>query len=303
MLQIKDIILLHLELVLFVTSAPWILFILIVNLLEWIQIKRLNLTDQLIFGISIATLSSVIIHIMYNSATLVLDTNLSNGLKVISSVLYVASVSCTIWFYTWLSVHFCLKIVNINNYIYIYFQNNFCKIHRIIFFQTVLAALFISLPPAWEETETSLSNNTDFVSNDVPLETVNTFHKITNAYCTVAFLLFCSSASIIIASLFRHMKNIKGKDVGLRPNLGPHLRGAKFVTSLLVQNVIYFTATIMLSYGGKNVHLDHFGAITTSIFYISSSLTLIKGNNKLDKKMDDMLLLCRFTEPQINPTI
>ncbi|KAM8921415.1 taste receptor type 2 member 41-like [Pelodytes ibericus] len=210
-------------------SIPCDLFIFVVELLDWSKSKRLSITDLFLFNISafrillgLLKISRHILLWVYKSYFLV------DYAKMLFAFILPALISSNIWMYTWLCLHFCLKIVNINLKLYIYLQKKFPAIYPFLLLQSVVGSLFSSHLWAWQYINEPFLNQTS--GNSSQIMSYDYILKPTKAFfiaiyvmsCFVAFLLLFGSALTIVISLYRHMKQIQANtDSTMNPNIGP----------------------------------------------------------------------------------
>ncbi|KAG8548482.1 hypothetical protein GDO81_025253 [Engystomops pustulosus] len=198
------------DLISILITIPGYMFIIVVNILDWAKNKRLDVSDQLISGISLL----VVVHrIQYacHSATCKFNetTNTLCGIHL----LYLSLIFCTLLFSTWLAIHFCLKIVNINHKLYIYIQSMFPKMFPWILLPSILASVLVSVSSALEISRNSTSVLQNF-SHFFPF----------SMFSSLCFLMLFSSALNIILSLQRHIRQMQTKTIEFRSQ-GNFLRG------------------------------------------------------------------------------
>ncbi|XP_063802661.1 taste receptor type 2 member 40-like [Pseudophryne corroboree] len=285
MSHIMNIFVLAFDLIAMVASLPENILIFKVNILDLANGKRLHLTDQLIFGLSIfGTLH--LFSILPKDVLFVLDELLIfDAAKKYLAVLFLTVMSCNLWFSSLLCVHYCLKNVICNQQHYIYLQRMFSKFFPWIYIVIVFGCFLMALPPAWE---ISIKNN---ISNDTLSEHCSSIAK---EYATASrFFLAMScvpipvtavTALLIIISLCRHLKQIQHNDQGFQcPSVEDHVQATKTVLSLLTIDIIYFLAVIQLFIPSSKYTYQYAANISLAIIHILKSLVLIKGNRRLEK--------------------
>ncbi|XP_053330335.1 taste receptor type 2 member 40-like [Spea bombifrons] len=300
MITAVGIVLLTIDAVILAASGSCSLFIFAVDLLDLINTKKLKLTDQLIFGISISGILFALLKIYRHVALVfmwgfIFDVN--NGIML---AFYMMLMSFNLWFCTWLCLHFCLKIVNVNNGFYIFLQRRFFKMFPWLYFPSVMGSLLVAIPFAWYGTNSLQMNTTrcDTIGNGSL--TYMTSRKQSNflyAYLvasTLGFVLCSASVVTIIFSLYGHVKKMRLNSEGSRmPTMKAHVHAAKTVASLLFQYIILFTILIIVVFKVDELLCDIF-SIITSVSHLICFLNLIKGNMKLDKALRNILARCPF---------
>ncbi|XP_075699580.1 taste receptor type 2 member 104-like [Rhinoderma darwinii] len=269
---------------------PTNMFILIVNIVNWKKDKNLQQVDQLITSISVCNLAEGMmtsirfLNLIYNSILL----------EDIDFALYVMVCSCNFWFSAFLCVYFCLKIVNVNNTLYIYMQRNFHKILPWLFISAIMGSVLVSVPlvPKFSE---ETSSNSRLNSSAINMQESQTIVTRTNDILTfmilssTATLLFSISAFAIIISLFKHVNQVQQNVGGFRgPNMKAHVQASKTVISLLTTRIIFFFMLIV-----SITSIDNKGSYVIypllSVSKMVNCWILIKGNRNLDKALSYVL--------------
>ncbi|KAG9468210.1 hypothetical protein GDO78_023251 [Eleutherodactylus coqui] len=232
---------------------PANLFIIAVNILDFFQTRRLLLSDLLISGITIANLLfgflKAFLQYYYQWIS---GEHYKIGLHV---ALYLTMN--TLLFSALLSIHFCLKIVNINHRFYICLQRSIPKLFPWIIITFLLGCFFLNLHPVLETNQDCLSNTTKVI-------------QVTNPKCSWALLIIlaiyilgtflCSVSTLtILISLLKHMKRIQENTEGSgSPNMEAHIRAIITITSLLAANILSFTSVFIFAFASKRCDwIDH----------------------------------------------
>ncbi|XP_073493320.1 taste receptor type 2 member 114-like [Phyllobates terribilis] len=286
-----DIIMLIVQFLSLLITFPGYTFILVVNFLDWMKNKRLEISDQLISGISLSTLIYGFLEINYDYIVITKEYfTISASVTLLINILYLSILFCILLFSTFLAIHFCLKIVNINHKLYIYFQRRFSKMFPWIFLPSVSASILVSAPIARRFTQTLFLNSTDALQNPghSALELFLFFIPYI-VLCFLCFLLFVSSTLNIILSLRRHIRQINENIGEFRSEiLEAHVTVMKTIISLFAFNLFYFSLlTIVIV-----THLKQFWSHAFPIIYAMSHILgvpmLIRGSNKLQKKLQSI---------------
>ncbi|MEE6490701.1 hypothetical protein FKM82_015959 [Ascaphus truei] len=264
------------------------MFILGVNILDWTKNKRLSSSDQIIFGLSVLNILQRTLKIC--------SYFIPEHLHLIGtafSVSFMAVIYCNLWFSNWLCVHYCLKIVNMNQRFYIDLQRKFHKMLPWLLILSTLVSCLISLSVALDF-QVPFSPNTTDATVDL------FFQKNCKLCCTIpiyvatsslAFLMSSSSVFAILISLRRHMKRMRQSSDGFR--MGPPVRAAETLTSLLVINIVFFLTLVILIYKDKEATWKNIVNISLAFYPVLSSMVLIRGNIKLKKTF--ARILCCFS--------
>ncbi|KAG8546499.1 hypothetical protein GDO81_018773 [Engystomops pustulosus] len=286
-----------LELFIFCFMIPTNMFIFIVNLLNWIKVKKLLQVDQLITSISACyILEEVIKSIRFIEK--ICDNLL---LLKIHFALSCMVMSCNVWFSTFLCVYFCLKIVNVKNTLYICLQRNFQKILPWLFVSAILGSVLVSLPFILNITKEDPSNiklNTSAINRQSKFALMNIKTKDILSYMTlswIAMLILPISAFTIVTSLLKHINQVQQSFGGFRsPNMKAHVQALSTIISFLVTNVI-----ILLVFSVNVIAHDEIWNYLIYPFYSLSKVVicwnLIKGNRNLKKTLKNIFSILHCT--------
>ncbi|XP_056401101.1 taste receptor type 2 member 50-like, partial [Hyla sarda] len=255
---------------------------------DFCKTRRLPLSDQLILGLS----ASNLLHALQKGYVLykLLFHLARNEYDEITTQVFTYLNMCTLWFSTLLSIHFCLKIVNIHHWFYIGLQKRIPTLFPWITITFLLGFFFLTLYSALEITQDCLLNTTSKVKSMKPGRCSWLFYLFIALSSLFSFLCSVSALTIII-SLCKHMKRIQENTEGSRsPNMDAHIRAIKTVTTLLATNILICTS-VFLAIIIQSILTIPIG-ILISICHIFSSYFLIKGTKKLDKTFLKILNRC-----------
>ncbi|KAM8921412.1 taste receptor type 2 member 40-like [Pelodytes ibericus] len=305
----RELVVCSIGLIRLMASIPGNMFIFIVNIMDLVKHKGLGATEQLITGISMFSLLLELQELSDWFSIMITFKSLYGGeLRKITFIYFLTVMLCYLWFCSWLCVHFCLKIVNISRRCYTSLQRGFSKMFPWLLIPSVLGPILLTFSVAFDMTHLSSSNSTLGISNQVKYSIMLCGKSFCSfqayvAACSLGFLLCSASAVTIISSLYRHMKHMRDNAEGSRsPNVEAHIRAVKTVTSILVLNLIIFTALMLAVFNDHNLDLLIALSFLGSTCHFLSSLNLIKGNNTLKKKLSDIVTYFRrkFRCPALN---
>ncbi|XP_077137174.1 taste receptor type 2 member 7-like [Ranitomeya variabilis] len=288
-----DVIVLAIDVISVLITFPGYMFILVVNILDWIKNKKLDISDQLISGISLFILFHRVLQV---SLGLVVITkgfhSVLQDSKCSINILYMSQILCTMLFSMFLAVHFCLKIVKSSHKVYSYIQHRFPKMFPWILLPSVFASILISAPAAVKLTDVQLQNLTVQSPGSLFLEMLPYFtpYILTSSFCL--FVFFCSALNIIV-SLRRHVKHIHNNSKEFRAQIvEAHVTAMKKVISLLAFNIFFYTLQVFIVV----IHLSQMWNRVYPSFYalchVTGLVILIRGSNKLLIKLQFIWLNC-----------
>uniref|UniRef100_A0A8C5R820 Taste receptor type 2 n=1 Tax=Leptobrachium leishanense TaxID=445787 RepID=A0A8C5R820_9ANUR len=286
--QIIEILLNGIEFIILGVSGSVNMFIFIVNLIDLIKNKTLLVTDQLIFGIS----SINLLFCAMKPYTFILAMKRSKSVNsdiadMFTWVIMLSRNCCNLWLSDLICLHFCFKLVNFKQKIYIYLQQRFHKMFPWIFLPIILVSCLVTIPLYFNK-EMFSQNDTFLIK---PEKRSYYFFIPYIAVTALGCILNTFSAMMILISLCKHIR--KMKQGSIIPNMNVHINAAKIVSCMLILNNLSFAMFIsVLLY--DNSKLFSSGLILMSyLFIFIASLNIVKGSNKLAKKLNEVkALLC-----------
>ncbi|KAG8549014.1 hypothetical protein GDO81_023127 [Engystomops pustulosus] len=276
---------------------PCNIFIFMVNILDWKKKRMLQISDVIITGISVSNL-------VYGGMRLL--RCFSSIYNITSTIIVIfgfnlMSVSCNIWFSTWLCVYFCLKIVKIHNSFYIYLQRTFHKMLPWLLVLSVVESLLLSFFLAVN------SSKRQFFDGQLYSPTLNVSTSIQSAevsfslylkFSLVALVLFASSCFTITYTLCRHIKVLKNNKQGFQSSsTEAHIRATIIVVSLFVLCTMLFTNVTIAATKFLADKIRHFIIVLNYVCGVLSYVGLIKGNSKLHKTLRNIIHRLTFSRP------
>ncbi|KAG8536702.1 hypothetical protein GDO81_025819 [Engystomops pustulosus] len=259
------------------------IFIVTVNLLTWIKDKKFSQVEQLITSMSVCNLVEEMLTLM-NVVNIIYN---SSKIRNINFALNFMTMSCNVWFSTFLCVNFCLKIVNVKNTLYMCLQRNFQKILPWLFVSAILGSVLVSVPFILIITEENVSNpklNTSTISWQSDSTFICFKERDILSFLTLswtAVMILSISALAIVTSLFKHMNQVQQSFGGFRsPNMKVHVQALRTIMSLLISNIIILLVlTANISSNG-----NMWSYVIYPFYFISKGVIcwrLIKGNRNL----------------------
>ncbi|XP_069470018.1 taste receptor type 2 member 7-like [Ambystoma mexicanum] len=211
-----------------------------------------------------------------------------------------ALFSCTIWFSTWLSVYYCLKIGNVNQNVFLWQKVSFHKLVPWLLLGSVLESLAMTLPIIWDLEIPFFANQTSYAPQVT--SRCSCIYQVHAAVHLLALAICCCAAVAILLSLWRHVRRMQQNAESFRsPQLGAHLGAAKTVTALLL---LFATCVILIltDVFHENEDRQSPAALVNDILYSAlpslNGFILIMGNARLKKAVCEIILCgkCGKTE-------
>ncbi|KAG9463900.1 hypothetical protein GDO78_020822 [Eleutherodactylus coqui] len=269
------------------------IFIIVVNILDFFKTRKLLLSDLLISGISTANLLHDFLKAFLHYYSQVIS---KEYLKIGLLVTLCLTIN-TLLFSAILSIHFCLKIVNINHRFYICLQRSFPKLFPGIIITFLLGCFFLNLHFSLGANEDCLTNTTLKVIQVKKSARCYWSLFITMTISALGTFLCSVSALTILISLLKHMKRIQENTEGSgSPNMEAHIRAIKTITSLLAANILICTSVFVIAF--SEIILIFLFDVLVSVSHIFSSYFFIKGTKKLEKTLEEILNHCSCFKAQ-----
>ncbi|KAG9465367.1 hypothetical protein GDO78_018438, partial [Eleutherodactylus coqui] len=267
------------------------MFILVVNVLDWRKNKKLDISDQLISGLSALSLIHRISQISFRCTAFIHGNTIFLRLSI--ALMHLSVILCTLLFSTLIAIHFCLKIVNINQNFYICIQRTFPKLFPWILLLLFLASFFISGPVAENMSKQFLnSTNVLLQPRSSPLKALISL-KLYFVFTSFCFLIIVISLLITVVSLYRHIHRIQNNANNFRSEtVEAHVTAVKTLISLLCLDFIYFFLLFVIVLKRHSFVWMNTVTLLLAIWHALGSLILIRGSSKLKKMLLKMWHHC-----------
>ncbi|XP_075175993.1 taste receptor type 2 member 4-like [Anomaloglossus baeobatrachus] len=199
------------------------------------------------------------------------------------TILYFLIEVC-FWHATWLSIYYCLKLVNLPNQFFLQLKRWFSPCVPLLLTGSTIGSFIINLPLLWTLQITFHPNMTGHMLDiDYP-------HIILNLLfgCFFPFLITFSSIVLSIKSLLSHIMKMKNKENNFRrPPLKAHVGAVKTMVSRLVLDLILCLVAmgLLISKLRVDVVVDTFCWLFLMLYSTFQSIIFILGNPKLKTKL------------------
>ncbi|KAM9325039.1 taste receptor type 2 member 40-like [Gastrophryne carolinensis] len=217
----------------------------------------------------------------------------------------------SLWCSTCLCFYYCVKIVNVGRTFLYRVQVRLPAVVPCLLGLSMAMSWMIGLPAYWDLFDTA-QPNANITRNGTHMtyftlnSRCNCLFEIYIFFSTVAFIIIFITAGAIIASLCRHMYQLKKINDGLgNGNVTSHISAARTVTFLLILYLAF--------YGALNAIFSEtleIGTVMFSLCFVAFStfptvnyVILITGNRKLSNTMKQLLGMkssAEHTEPNIS---
>ncbi|XP_069611100.1 taste receptor type 2 member 116-like [Ranitomeya imitator] len=195
----------------------------------------------------------------------------------------------SLWLATWLSTFYCVRLVNIERYIFTAFKTHFDRLVPFLILVSVSIALCCSNSSVY-----TTINNTFNMSKFEKSRNETPFGAMTNNFVTYStlsavgsippFLVFCLSVGLVVDSLLRHMKKMNAQErTGFRePSLHAHWRAIRMMAAFFMFFFFYMMAFNLYGAGKLDKGIQScMAALFIGAYPSVHSVLLVIGNHKL----------------------
>ncbi|XP_041910435.1 LOW QUALITY PROTEIN: taste receptor type 2 member 103-like [Arvicola amphibius] len=274
-------------------------FIALVNILDWVKKRKISLVDQILTALAISR-TAFLFSLVTTLLVALLDPaamTVRRGLKM-HIISWMVTHHFSVWFATFLSIFYFLKIANFSNSIFLTLK---WKAKRVVLITLVvsLIILFINIiviniltdGPKVNTPYRSSSNNT--VDVYVLILLTNTMFTLIPYPVTLITLL------LLIFSLCRHLKNMQCHDKRFRDvSAAAHIKSLQSVVTFLLLYTVFVMSLLFqtwnINFYKKNLMVLFFWS-TTIAFPSGYSCVLILGNRELRQAFLSVLWWLRCT--------
>ncbi|XP_060622671.2 taste receptor type 2 member 40-like [Anolis sagrei] len=271
-------------------------FILVIGYLDWATRKKLPACDMII---SCLSSSRLLLQGTILYSTLSQGTHHWNVLRVQSALLILSSTAC-LWFAACLSAFYCAKIGTFTQRHFLLMKLRISGMVPYLLLGSMLVSLISSVPFIRTDFSVHLCNSTRSpVKNTTGDNTVGSisYFKVFILYLTwvtIPLLFFTASSTLLIASLWRHTKQMRRSMTDFKDlSTQVHNTAIKTLISFLVLYICSFVAEILLGIPSclsrnpwKHTICSFIVAVCPSIH----SILLILFNDRLKQALKGILL-------------
>ncbi|XP_068129262.1 taste receptor type 2 member 8-like [Hyperolius riggenbachi] len=277
----------------FLVPASENIFIALVSLLNWKKNKSLSLTERIIFWLCVLSILDDLRQ-TYSFVHYYLHGAFGNPYRQFTTILFLTLSSSKLWLSAWLCLHYCLKIVQIHHRFYHHLQLRFPRVLPWLLTSSLLGSFLLSFFVESRSTKHhfSLSDKNTTLSDQSHHEKIIRYSAY-GVYTGLGLLVSLLSTFLIVVHLCHHIKNIDiqaGNGGG--PRVRPHVHVVKIVSSLFILNafLFFFINSFILN---RSISMRiYIFQIVASFLNAVTSFNLIKGNSKLDKRLEELTACC-----------
>uniref|UniRef100_A0A8C8VED3 Taste receptor type 2 n=1 Tax=Pelusios castaneus TaxID=367368 RepID=A0A8C8VED3_9SAUR len=213
----------------------------VVNCSEWIRSRKLTCCDMILtsLGISRLFLQCMIF--------------INNFLFAIFYVLWTYLNILSLWFATWLSVFYCVKIANFSHPLFLWLKCRISGLMPQLLMGSLLVSLVSCLPSVYTFQENYTGNSTNILFGNTTVECTYRGH-LSSGLTVMAmlgysfpFFIFIVAALLLITSLWRHNKRMEKHASSSRDTIAKaHVSAVKGLISFIFFYISYFVIGVLL---------------------------------------------------------
>ncbi|XP_071977814.1 taste receptor type 2 member 40-like [Engystomops pustulosus] len=274
-------------------------FIVVVNVHDWLRGQSLNSSDQLVVSLALSNFCFSCI----NAATIVCSIFFSS-LFLKDYVFYALycimsySIYSSSWLSAWLCLFFCVKIISFKDGCMGWLKT---KITAVVPWLIVLSQVFSiasSVPIIWTFTTVYASNVSEGFPSNGTVKVVG--YKIDPTYnmlsllinCFVPFMFVMVTTGHIIVSLCAHTRHMKQNMEDHGPSLKAQQGAARTMLSLLILYLIFYVVELGLGFLSMIDPLYWVCFLLIFSFPTIQSVIFITGNAKMKQTCLKIMKIC-----------
>ncbi|KAJ6653625.1 hypothetical protein lerEdw1_009059 [Lerista edwardsae] len=278
-------------------------FIVVVNCQRWLQSRKMLPSDLLLTALGTARFLFQVVVITEELLYFCYSEFICNNFlweNFFSAWIYFSSAS--IWCATWLSVFYCVKITNFPHRLFLWLRP---RIDMLVPRLIGLSLTVFSLPfaaSAWGmnihcDLTGNMTGNTS-QGEDSYNYRFEILISLQVAFIAINFSICLSASILLLASLWRHTRNLKRSGIATKDfNTQAHINAVNFLLSFLFFYILYVVAvTIALRYSlSLDIVEGLVSDIVLSLCPSTHSIFLILTNPKLKEVCFSILKIGRIT--------
>ncbi|KAM4043890.1 taste receptor type 2 member 4-like [Anomaloglossus baeobatrachus] len=265
------------------------LYIVVVNITEWMKGIPKNPVDQIVTSLGI---TRIFLH-CFSFLNTMCDIFLEKYLEFMQIFVYMIANSSNfadIWLGTLFSVIFCMKISNLHNVFFLYLKTLIFR--RVVHLVMALVLSSIGFMSLYLVTDHFLTSNfwlRDFPSNETQIFEIRHGIAFIAVGNIIPFLIYCTSSLLLIVSLGIHLTRMKCNS-NVSTNLDSYYKAIQFMTLSLISFVLRIASNLVVLCFYNDMDFVWIFIIWNSVA-IFKSIYLIYRMNKLSNRLSNILHL------------
>ncbi|XP_074982325.1 taste receptor type 2 member 40-like [Caretta caretta] len=263
----------------------------VVNCSEWIRSRKLTCCDMILtsLGISRFFLQCTII---INNILFQLPHTMNEQCAMLRTlaVVWMFLNTLNLWFATWLSVFYCVKIANFSQPLFL------CLKRRIsgLMLQLLIGSFLVSLVTCFPSVNgidrkyinNSMNNLSETTTSECQykVDLSSSFFILSMLGYSSPFIIFMMSSILLIISLWRHSKRMEKTTSSSRDTITEvHFRAIKGLISFIFFYISYFVALVIFLLEISTINTYFLWIVIMGAYPSGHSVILILGNPKLKR--------------------
>ncbi|XP_069829453.1 taste receptor type 2 member 4-like [Dendropsophus ebraccatus] len=260
------------------------LFIVVVNIMDWVRGRPKIPIDQVITSLGI---TRIFLHFLsfLNAMCMIFLRNYRESNLLIFINLFANFFNLSdIWLGTLFSAIFCMKICNFHNPVFLYLKRLISqKVVHLIVALVFMSVCYVTMVNVTHYIITSNVQLQNFTSNETGVLETRHIYIFVTIENSIPFLMYCTFSLLLIVSLCLHLNRMKSNN-NVSTNLTSYYKAIQFMIICLV--------LFMLRIGCSVVILCFFYLLDAVLLYIIrnsaailNSIYLIYRTNKLSNRL------------------
>ncbi|XP_065257536.1 taste receptor type 2 member 40-like [Emys orbicularis] len=267
----------------------------VVNCSEWIRSRKLTCCDMILtsLGISRFFLQWTI---FINNIFFFALSPVTNGQCDIWRNFYIFWMylnTLSLWFATWLSVFYCVKIANFSQPLFLWLKRRISGLVPQLLMGSLLVSLVTCLPSVNVIERKFINNSTNNLSGNTRVDcrhNMNSSPDLVILYMlgySFPFFIFVVPAVLLITSLWRHTKRMgKNTNISRDTITEAHVSVIKGLIAFIFFYISYFVALVLFLlqiFDHSSLSFMWFCIVVMAAYPSWHSVILILGNPKMKK--------------------
>ncbi|XP_068251441.1 taste receptor type 2 member 40-like [Nyctibius grandis] len=228
-------------------------FITAVNIINWIKSKKISSADMILIFLGTSRFVLQVTVLMYIHSLYFVDVFKLASVYKAFGALWMFVNHASLWFSTWLYVLYCVKIINVTQWLLLQIKLRITGIVPWLLLGSLVISSVTSLPLLWVTPSTYLCSSTGNCRENSTAHITDwdsSYLYLLLLYfagCFFPLVLSVVTSALLITSLWKHTKKMQCYvDTFKDPLIDVHLTAIKSIISFLILYVSSFVAQILL---------------------------------------------------------
>uniref|UniRef100_A0A8C4Y5F5 Taste receptor type 2 n=1 Tax=Gopherus evgoodei TaxID=1825980 RepID=A0A8C4Y5F5_9SAUR len=228
-------------------------FIIVVIFTDWIKSRKVTSCELILTSLSISRFLLQWIVMLSNFIYVFFPRTSALGCKHKAFAIlwnYVNMVS--LWFATWLSVFYSVKIANFTQPFFLWLKLRIAWLVPRLLLGSMMVSLVSTMPLVWSDIAIDLCNSRKNPEGNTTLNDAKNiqylfFRPIAIVVSAIPFIIFLFSCILLLISQWKHTKKMKNNVTGLKDlSVAAHTNAMKSLLSFFILYITYFVTMIVI---------------------------------------------------------